>query len=299
VVGVFQPIAPRFANMPGEFVPKGYMDWLRTWVDDVKYTEAMEYQLDLAPLHIERVPDFAFDSPAERDQVAELLARYNGTPITDKLESQSKATPNPQTGITTKPGVEQPPVTDRSADDQDAEEDSGSEADDNDDSEKPSTEETAQFTGEMTPEIDAGFAEIARARISRHPIRYYLLIPLKRVSSLWFDTHSQYYPFQGELFPLSDLNSDLKQQYWLPLFAALTVLYTMLGLAGTLLLWINRTSRRWLLLIAVLIIPRLAFLAMLENPEPRYVVEFFGFVLALGSIALSELVHRILTFRRV
>src|SRR5262245_28803791 len=31
VLGIFQPIAPRYANMPGEFVPKGYMDWLRTW----------------------------------------------------------------------------------------------------------------------------------------------------------------------------------------------------------------------------------------------------------------------------
>src|SRR6185295_18284285 len=85
---------------------------------------------------------------------------------------------------------------------------------------------------EMTPEIDAGFAEIARARIARHPLRHYVIIPLKRAASLWFDTHSQYYPFQGELLPLSDLDYDNHQQYWLPLFALLTFVYTLLGITG-------------------------------------------------------------------
>ena len=297
VLGIFQPIAPRYANMPGEFVPKGYMDWLRTWVDDVKYTESMEFPLDVAPLHIEKVPEYAFDSAAEREQVAELIARYNGTPITNKVEPLNSSVHNPAARETPQKGIEQPAPT-GNADDQDTEEDSESSSDDDEDSEEPSSEEPAQFAGEMTQEIDAGFEEIARERISRHPVRYYLVVPLKRASSLWFDTHSQYYPFQGELFPLSDLNTDLRQQYWLPMFALLTVIYTLLGLAGMWVMWTYRTSRIWLLLITVLIIPRLAFLATLENPEPRYVVEFFGFVLAAGSISLTELIHRLRRLRR-
>jgi dolichyl-phosphate-mannose-protein mannosyltransferase len=298
VVGIFQPIAPRYANMPGEFVPKGYMDWLRTWVDDVKYTESMEFPLDVGPLHIEKVPEYAFDSAAEREQVAALIARYNGTPITNNVELQNSSVQNDAAGETPKTGIEQSAPTDGNADDQDTEKDSESSSDDDEDSEEPSSEEPAQFGGEMTPEIDAGFEEIARERISRHPVRYYLVVPLKRASSLWFDTHSQYYPFQGELFPLSDLNTDLRQQYWLPMFALLTVLYTLLGLAGIWLMWTYRTSRRWLLLVTVLIIPRLAFLATLENPEPRYVVEFFGFVLAAGSISLTEFIYRLRRLRR-
>jgi len=274
------------------------MDWLRTWVDDAKYTESMEFPLDVAPLHIEKVPEYAFDSATEREQIAALIARYNGTPITNKVELQNSSMQNPAARETQQKGIEQPATTDGNADDQDTEDDSESGNDDDEDSETPSSEEPAQFAGEMTPEIDAGFEEIARERISRHPFRYYLLIPLKRASSLWFDTHSQYYPFQGELFPLSDLNTDLRQQYWLPLFAVLTVLYTLLGLAGSWLMWINITSRRWLLLATVLIIPRLAFLATLENPEPRYVVEFFGFLLAAGSISLTESIHRLSRLRR-
>jgi hypothetical protein len=39
-------------------------------------------------------------------------------------------------------------------------------------------------------------------------------------------------------------------------------------------------------MLALLIIPRLAFLATMENPEPRYVVEFFAFVIAAGSLGM-------------
>jgi len=105
---------------------------------------------------------------------------------------------------------------------------------------------------------------------------------------MWFDTHSQYYPFQGELLPLSDLDTDLHQQYWLPLFAILTLLYTGLGLIGAWLMWRDRPSRRWLLLLALLIVPRLVVLARMENPEPRYVVEFFAFVVALSGLATTS-----------
>jgi hypothetical protein len=41
-----------------------------------------------------------------------------------------------------------------------------------------------------------------------------------------------YFPFDGELFPLEDLDYDIHQQYWLPLFAGLTWVYTILGVMG-------------------------------------------------------------------
>src|SRR5207248_1728704 len=83
------------------------------------------------------------------------------------------------------------------------------------DDEPDKTDEPApKLPVEMSPEIDAGFVELAQARIARDPLRYYLIVPLKRASSMWFDTHAQYYPFEGELFPLSALDTDLHQQYW-------------------------------------------------------------------------------------
>ena len=58
--------------------------------------------------------------------------------------------------------------------------------------------------------------------------------------TLWFDTHSQYYPFNGELLPLEDLDYDIHQQYWLPLFTGLTWIYSLFGVIGGWLLWRSR-----------------------------------------------------------
>jgi hypothetical protein len=145
----------------------------------------------------------------------------------------------------------------------------------------------------MTPEIDAQFAGIARERMARHPLRYHFLLPLERAGSMWFDTHSQYYPFQGELFPLYDLDTGAGQQYWLALFAMLTWLYTTLGLAGGWLMFKARSTRPWVLLLGLLIVPRLAFLALQEHPEARYTVEFFALMTAAAAVALARVTNRI------
>ena len=141
----------------------------------------------------------------------------------------------------------------------------------------------------MTPEIDAEFGQITRERVARHPLRYYFVLPLKRGSSLWFDTHSQYYPFQGELFPLSDLDTEAHQQYWLSLFALLTWFYTIAAVIGAWVLWRTESSRRWVAFLALLIIPRVGFLSFQEHPEARYTVEFFALILAAGGIPLAGL----------
>jgi hypothetical protein len=291
VFGVFQPIAPAQANMPGEFVPNGYIGWLRTWVDDVKYTELLEFPLDQEQILIENVPDFAFDSSAERERVAELLEQYNhpdnGPNSGPPFAPPPQATPVPEPKRPERP-IEKPAdsqnqaaVTAPSESDEDAPEEADSPDDEADTPDEPEPKPPV----EMTPEVDAGFAELARDRIARNPIRYYVGVPLKRAATMWFDTHSQYYPFQGELLPLSALDTDLHQQYWLPLFALLTFSYSGLGLVGAWLMWREKSSRRWLLLLALLIVPRLAFLARMENPEPRYIVEFFAFVLPVASLA--------------
>jgi hypothetical protein len=241
VFGVFQPLAPTHANMPGEFAPMGYIAWLRTWVDDERYVSPIEDGLDLYPILIERIPAFAFDSPEEHDEVKALLDRYNN-PIRPAAEP----------------------------------------ADDDEDSGDPPP------AVKMTPEIDARFSQIAAERLARNRLRYYLVLPLRRAQSLWFDTHSQYYPFQGQLFPLSDLDRSAHQQYWLSLFALLTGGYTILALVGLWVMLKARSSRQWILLLALLIL----FLAAQEHPESRYTVEFFPLVAAAGSLALAHMKFR-------
>jgi hypothetical protein len=180
----------------------------------------------------------------------------------------------------------QPEVSDQNDNSSDQENEENETADQ---TEEPQTEEPASV--EMTPEIDAGFAQVARERIARHPFRFYFWLPVKRARTMWFVTHSQYWPFEGELLPLEDLDHEHHQQFWLPLFAGLTALYTLLGLAGGWLLWSSRQfeSRKWLLLTALGIILRLILFSSVENPEPRYLVEFFPFLAILGGLAIARI----------
>jgi len=254
VFHLFQPLAPPHAEMPGEFVPRGYLLWVRTWLDDSRYVGPALWALDTRPISVDDFPDTAFDSDEERDRVAALFYKYNH------------------------PDEEHP-----SADDSAADEDQDEEEPEQEEEEQPAQPE--EINVEMTPEIDAGFAQLGRERIAHSRFRYYIAMPLRRAVTLWFDTHSEYYPFNGELFPLEDLDYDIHQQFWLPLFAGLTWIYSLLGAIGGWLLWRSRdrNARRWLLLAVLLIFLRLGFFATLENPEPRYTVEIFPFLMILAG----------------
>ena len=269
---VFQPLAPAHAEMPGEFVPHGYLLWVRTWLDDQRYVAPALWAMDTKQIHVEDFPARAFDSKEERDRVAALFEKYNH-PDGDEAEQSDE---------------------EQSADDQNDQDDSSGD-DEDEPEEEPEPEEhpePADANVEMTPEIDAGFAQIGHERVAHSRLRYYVVLPFKRGMTLWFDTHSQYYPFNGELLPLEDLDHDIHQQYWLPLFAGLTGIYTLLGVIGGFLMW-RSGDRRWLLMMALLIFLRWGFFATLENPEPRYTVEFFPFLILLGSACF---IHR---FRRL
>lgn len=287
VFHLFQPLAPAYANMPDEFVARGYFRWARTWIDDERYVDPLLWKLNNHTIRIEQVPDKAFDSPDERARVAALLDRYN------QVQTQA---PGEQSAPALAAGSDDDRDESTAAgDDGEGVDDESSATDDDDDDEQDVDDEGQGIAGqthvEMTPEIDAEFARLAEERIRRDPLRYYLWLPLRRAGALWFDTHSQFYPFSGELFPLKDLDRDEHQQFWLPLFSALTWSYTLLGVAGAWALWRRRRDGAWryLALALLLTVPRLAFMSSLENPEPRYVVELFPFLAALGGVALASL----------
>jgi 4-amino-4-deoxy-L-arabinose transferase-like glycosyltransferase len=42
----FQPLSARYAEMPGEYVPRGYMRWVRTWIDSSRYEDLAFFSLD-------------------------------------------------------------------------------------------------------------------------------------------------------------------------------------------------------------------------------------------------------------
>jgi hypothetical protein len=74
---VVQPLAPRYATDPGQFVPLGFQRWMKTWIADYVSVAEIYWPLDEETIDISRAPLRAFDSNGERQAVASLFARYN------------------------------------------------------------------------------------------------------------------------------------------------------------------------------------------------------------------------------
>ncbi len=292
---VFQPLAPAHAQMPGEFVAYGYFRWLRTWVDDSRFTEPMLWDLDEKPIRINKIPNQDFDSPEERDRVAALLDQYNKPPGYEKQYEHPSAddesnsaddNPDEDKGDDTSADDEQ------DTNDEDTANADNSSADESDDSSDEDDDDGKKYVVKMTPEVDAQFGQIADERIARSPLRYYLFLPAKRAATLWFDSHSLYYPFGGQMSPIKDLDYDVDQQYWLPSFTLLMWIYTFIAIAGVIVFWRQRAdgdNLQWLLLVALVTLPRIIFFSTVENPEPRYLVELFAIAALLGGFWIGNL----------
>jgi 4-amino-4-deoxy-L-arabinose transferase-like glycosyltransferase len=77
VFHVFQPLASRYANDPGEFVPNGFNHWVKTWTADFASVDDVFWQVSGDPINFHDLPERAFDSRREYDHTRELIDRYN------------------------------------------------------------------------------------------------------------------------------------------------------------------------------------------------------------------------------
>lgn len=208
-----QFLAPRYGELPGEYTPRGFYAWTNTWLWRFGDVFLVSWNLDGAKIHLRDVHAAAFDSPAERERVARLLAEYNKTT-------------------------------------------------------------------EMTPEEDRGFAEIARERTARHPLRTYFTVPALRALTMWFAPRIEMLPLSGHLWPIGYWWNDDETQYCISLgLFLLGIVYAGLALGGA---WRSRTDAAAVFLVAYIAI-RTGFLTTIETPEPRYVLECFPAVLALAA----------------
>jgi hypothetical protein len=76
-LGRVQLLAPRYAELAGEFVPRGFYAWTKTWLVRFRDAYLVVWKLEEKRIRIEDLPGAAFDSEQERARVAELLERYN------------------------------------------------------------------------------------------------------------------------------------------------------------------------------------------------------------------------------
>ena len=142
----------------------------------------------------------------------------------------------------------------------------------------------------LSVEADSEFGAIARRRITRHPLRTYLYVPLQRVLTIWFTPRIELLPFNGKVFPIAQEWEDDRPDLTVTLlFFFLNVFYLLAALWGALKVWSwGRPARLALLPILAYIAIRTAFLTIVEAPEPRYVLVCFPAILALVAIAFTK-----------
>ncbi len=213
-----QFLAPRYSQLPGDFVPRGLYAWTGTWLVRFRDVYLVPWKLEEQPIHIDDLPATAFDSAEERARVAALLERYNDA-------------------MTISPGV------------------------------------------------DREFAQIARERTARHPLRTYLWVPLDRAATLWFTPRIELLPYSGHLWPLGQQWEEDPIDFSVTVgFDLLNIFYVGLAVVGA---WRSRHCPGPALLVAFILV-RTVFFMQVETPEARYVLECFPAVLALGALVWAK-----------
>lgn len=209
---VFQPLAPRYATDPGEFVPHGWIRWVRTWAVDFASTAEIYWNVNGSPIDIGALPARAFYTPAEKRETTQLFADYNQAEI-------------------------------------------------------------------MTPAISGQFGILAEQRVARHPVRYYVGLPLARLADMWLRPR------------VSQLWIELRwwqyrrhkaQTIFSWAYAALNLGYLLLAV------WGLRKRIPFSGVMVGYVIVRCVLLLTLEAPESRYTLECFPMIFILAGAALAS-----------
>ena len=216
---VVQPIAPKYANDPGEEVPYGFMRWFRTWAIGFPATVKVYWQYDGDLISMDDLPARAFDSAEQRAETAEIFARYN----------QEQAS---------------------------------------------------------TPGVDAAFARLAEERVSAHPLRYYVALPVARELDMWLRPRIEYMKIPLDWWRFRAHPRDSLRAYAM---GALNVVYLAVACVG---FWRWRKANVVVWSMIAFVALRCALLLTIDNSEPRYTMECYPVVILLAGLAVACFMKR-------
>jgi 4-amino-4-deoxy-L-arabinose transferase-like glycosyltransferase len=155
----------------------------------------------------------------------------------------------------------------------------------------------------FTPMLDHEFADLARERTLRHPVRTYVVIPVKRAWMIWFTPRVEFLRYSGELWPLGERWRENRTEFGVTAGRGiLGFVYAGLALVGA---WRVR-NQTGLAFLATFVILRTALLTQLQTVEARYVIVCYPVILALGALAwvipqhqVSEATGRAMTLGQI
>lgn len=133
----------------------------------------------------------------------------------------------------------------------------------------------------ITPALDARFAALAQQRISRHPFRYFVALPLARVADMGLRPRTE---FLWDALPIRWWEWRQHPGGSLIAFSYGLLDATLLALAG---LGFARRRVPFAAMLGAYLVFRCLLLATMENAEPRYTLEAFPIVLIAAAVAIA------------
>lgn len=135
--------------------------------------------------------------------------------------------------------------------------------------------------GKWTQQMDDALAEVARERISGARFRYYVWLPAGRIADMWLRPRTELLGINDRWWEFSD---DPSGAFWASLLGVVNLLYIGLAVYGI----ARYRHLRYAGLLLLFVVLRSLFLGTLENPEPRYTLECYPVVFALGAAAFCR-----------
>jgi hypothetical protein len=133
---------------------------------------------------------------------------------------------------------------------------------------------------QITPEIDARFGALAQERITSHPLRYYVGLPLARVADMWLRPRTEY------------LSEALPLRWWEwqenPAGSLIAIGFGLLNAALLALAVVGFVRRRvpYAAMLGGYVVLRSLTLATVQNSEPRYTLECFPILFIAAALAI-------------
>jgi Dolichyl-phosphate-mannose-protein mannosyltransferase len=130
---------------------------------------------------------------------------------------------------------------------------------------------------ELTPDLDARFAELAAERTRAHPWRCYVELPVLRIADMWLRPRTEILPPDPRWW---EFNDDRRESALAVGFGALNLAYVAAALLAAAR---DRRGLRYLGLLGGFLLLRSLFLGTIENPEPRYTLECYPVLLVWAA----------------
>jgi hypothetical protein len=128
-------------------------------------------------------------------------------------------------------------------------------------------------TAVQTPEVEAGFAELASERVQAHPVQYYVLLPVARLADMALRPRTEMMAVPLEWWRWREPRKSL----FAAAYALVNLAYLAVGVVG---FWRWRRAKflgmpelAWAMAASVAL--RCVLLLTIDNSEPRYTLEFF------------------------